>query len=138
MFYDYDGSGKERELCISVHTLVVYEQQFKSGMIEDVIGKVRLSGDNVVDEDGTVVIADYTIDNWTAYARALWAMLKAGADLARAEGRPYEKIPGFEEWSVLATNLDMAEVSRVVVRGMQEELFRSGAASAKEDAEELG
>lgn len=132
MRFDYDGSGKERELCASPHALVIYEQQFKSGMIEDVFGKISLSGhENDIDSDGNLVYADYTIDNWTAYTRALWAMLRAGADLARIEHRDYERIPDFEEWSIRATNLDLSEISHVVVTACQKELFRTGAAASE-------
>ena len=133
MLYDYDGSGRERELCISAHTLMVYEQQFKRDMLKDVFGRITISED-VVDDDGKVLIADYTQDNWTNYLKALWAMLRSGADLARSEGRAYEEVPPFDEWSMHATNLDMADISRVVVEGVQRDLFRSGTAAAEEGA----
>ena len=134
MRYDYDGSGVERELNASPHALVIYEQQFKRGMIEDVFGRITLSGrDGDVDEDGNVIVADFTIDHWSAYIRALWAMLRAGADLARIEHRDYERIPDFEEWSIRATNLDLSEISHIVVTTCQKELFRSGAAASEEE-----
>jgi hypothetical protein len=117
---------------MSAHTLFLYETQFKSGLIEDVFGRITMQKET---SDETV-LADYTIDNWTDYVKALWAMLRAGADLARAEHREYEPIPGFEEWSVRATNLDMSEVSRVVINNIQEKLFRSGAAASDEKTSE--
>lgn len=135
--YDYDKSGKEREIVASAHTLMVYEQQFKSGLIEDVFGRISLAGhENDIDSNGNIVVADYTVDNWTAYMKALWAMLRAGADLARVEQREYEPVPSFDEWSLSATNLDMAEVSRVVVTECQRGLFRAGAAASEEETSE--
>lgn len=132
MKYDYDGSGKERDLVASAHTLTIYEQQFKSGLIEDVFGRVDLTvGENDLDEDGNLKAVDYTRDHWGAYIRALWAMLRAGADLARIEHRDYEPVPGYEEWSIRATNIDMAEIARVVLTTCQKELFRSGAAASE-------
>lgn len=128
--YDYDGSGKERELCCSAHTLMVYEQQFKTGMIEDVFGVIKV-GRKSEDDDDDVIIARYDLEHWGEYVKALWAMLKSGADLARHEGRPYEKIPSFEEWSITATNLDLSEISRVVVTRCQEDLFRTGASGTE-------
>lgn len=133
MLYDYDGSGVERDIVASVHTLMIYEQQFKTGMIEDVFGRVSLEGhENDIDEDGNLRVADYTIDHWGAYVRALWAMLKAGSDLARAEGRPYDIVPSFDAWSVTAVNVDLSELSRIVIGECQRGLFRAGAAAAAE------
>lgn len=133
MKYDYDNTGKERDVVASPHTLIIYEQQFKSGLIEDVFGRISIGGhEHDIDEHGNLVVADYTIDNWTAYLKALWAMLKSGADLARAEGRKFEPVPNFEEWSIRATNLDMSEISRVVVTECQRGLFRAGAASEQD------
>lgn len=133
MLYDYDGSGKERELVMSAYTLMVYEQEFKTGMIEDVFGKVRLS-----DEDDSEVVLDFTRDNWFAYIKALWAMLKAGMDLARAERRQYEYVPSFNEWSLKATSFDIQEVSRVVIEACQAGLFRASAAATPGDGKPEG
>lgn len=132
---NYDGKG-EHEVIASAHTLMIYEQEFKSGLIEDVFGRISLAGhENDVDSSGNLVVADYTIDNWTAYLKALWAMLKSASDLARAEGREHEEVPPFGRWSLSVTEIDMAEVSRVVVTECQRGLFRAGAASSKEQAE---
>lgn len=135
MLYDYDGSGTEHEVIASAHTLMVYEQQFKRGMIEDVFSRVRIAEDDF-DDDGTLLVADYTIDHWDKYVKALWAMLRAGSDLARAEGREYETVPSFEEWSVKVTNLDMQELSLVVVSECQRGFFRTGAVATEEGPEE--
>ena len=131
VLYDYDGSGVERELVASVHTLMIYEQQFKVGMIEDVFNKVRIGRDNFGDDE-TLLLADFTIDHWGAYTRALWAMLRAGADLARSEGRPYDEIPQFDEWSMGVTNLDMRGLSDVVVNECQKGFFRTGSVATTE------
>ena len=124
MLYDYDGSGQEREVIASAYTLMVYEQEFKSGMIEDVYGKIKITNEDY-DEDGNTTVADFTIDNWFAYVKALWAMLKTGADLARAEGRQYTKVPSFREWSLKATELDMRTVSTIVIQECQRGFFRT-------------
>jgi len=137
MLYDYDGSGRKHEIVASAHTLMVYEQQFKRGMIEDVFSKVRIDEDDF-DDDGTILVADYTIDHWDKYVKALWAMLKAGSDLARAEGREYEVVPSFDEWSVKVTNLDIQELSLVVVSECQRGFFRTGTVAAEAESEEQG
>lgn len=132
MLFDYDNSGIERELVASAHTLMVYEQNFKRGMIEDVFGRISVEGhDEDVTEDGYLRVLDFTIDHWGAYVKALWAMLKSGADLARAEGRPYTPVPNFEDWSIKVTNLNMSDVSRVVVQECQRGFFRTGAAASE-------
>lgn len=132
MLFDYDNSGIERELVASAHTLMVYEQNFKRGMIEDVFGRISVEGhDEDVTDDGYLRVLDFTIDHWGAYVRALWAMLKSGADLARAEGRQYVPIQNFEDWSIKATNLNMSDVSRVVIQECQRGFFRTGAAASE-------
>lgn len=134
MLFDYDNSGIERELVASAHTLMVYEQNFKRGMIEDVFGRISVEGhDEDVTEDGYLRVLDFTIDHWGAYVKALWAMLKSGADLARAEGRQYIPVPSFEDWSVKATNLNMSDVSHVVVQECQRGFFRTGTTASEED-----
>ena len=129
MKYDYDGSGVERELDATAYTLMVYEQEFKSGLIEDVFGRISIPEDT----DG-MVVADYTRDNWIAYTRALWAMLRSASDRLALEGKPHEDVPNFRTWSMYATNLNLAKVSYDLVMGeIQRKFFRSGTA-ASEDA----
>lgn len=122
MTYDYDGSGKEREVLFSAYTMMVYEQEFKVGLIEDMYGRI------VVPErdPGSTVLADYTIDNWQSYLKALWAGLKAASDLARAEHRDYEVIPPYKEWLIHVTTVDMGELSRFILDACNRGLFRSG------------
>lgn len=133
--YDYDGSGREREIRCSAYTLMLYEQTFKTGLIEDVFGKVRINT-TTEEEDGTTVLADYTLEHWGAYIKALWAMLRTGVEVAKAERRAYEDVPSFDKWAITATNLDISEISRVVITRCQEDLFRAGAAREEEQAAE--
>ena len=131
MKYDYDGSGVERELDATAYTLMVYEQEFKSGLIEDVFGRISIPEDT----DG-MVVADYTRDNWVAYTRALWAMLRSASDRLASEGKPHDEVPSFKAWAMYATNLNLAKVSYDLVMGeIQRRFFRSGAI-ANEDAAE--
>lgn len=131
--YDYDGSGIEREFLFSAYTLMVYEQEFKKGLIEDVYGRIAVPNKNA----GETLIADYTIDNWQAYVRALWAGLKAASDLAAADRRSVEPVPSYSEWCMRVPSLDLAEVSRFVLDGCNRGLFRTRAA-ANENAQEEG
>lgn len=132
MKYDYDGSGVERELDATAHTLLVYEQEFKSGLIEDVFGRISLEGN--MDE---LVVADYTRDNWVAYVQAIWAMLKSASDRLAYEGKQHEEVPSFKEWSMTATNLSLGEFSRDIVFGeLQRRFFRSGAAASEGETSE--
>ena len=132
MKYDYDGSGVERELDATAHTLLVYEQEFKSGLIEDVFGRISLDGNT--DE---LVVADYTRDNWVAYVQAIWAMLRSASDRLAYEGKPHEDVPSFTEWSMTATDLALGEFSRDIVFGeLQRRFFRSGAAASEGETSE--
>ncbi len=66
-------------------------------------------------------VIDYTIDNWSAYLRALWAMLKT-ADMVNNTSN----IPGFNTWQFQVSAIDMTELSHIVVDSMQKGLFRPG------------
>ena len=131
--YDYDDSGKEREVVFSAYTLMVYEQEFKKGLIEDVYGRIAVPNKNV----GETLIADYTIDNWQAYVRALWAGLKAASDLAIADRRATEMVPPYSEWCMKVPSLNLADLSKFVLDGCNRGLFRPRAA-ADEAAREEG
>lgn len=133
MKYDYDGSGIEREIACSAYTVMIYEQQFKVGLVEDVYGKVRVSNDRM-DENGNIIVANFSTTNWGAYIKALWAMLRTGEELARAEHREYEHIPVFDTWAITATHLDIAEIFTIVNTRIQEDLFRTGTSAAEGDA----
>lgn len=132
LFYDYDGSGKEHEVLFSAYTLMVYEQEFKKGLIEDVYGRVEVPQR----DPNTTVLMDYSIDNWQSYLRALWAGLKAASDLARAEHRQSESVPSYSDWLLHVGAVDMSELSRFVLDGCNRGFFRAGAAAAEEDQQE--
>ena len=132
MKYDYDGSGIERELDASAYTMLVYEQEFKSGLIEDVFGRITIP-----EESDGVVVADYTRDNWLAYTQALWAMLRAASDRLAMQGVPHEEVPGFKEWSMTATDLNLSKLSYDLVMGeLMRKFFRTPTAAAEDAAEE--
>lgn len=87
--------GESRKAMASVLTLMLYEQEFGKGLIEDLFGKVE----NVAQDEDVVI--DFTATNWTAMARVLWACLKTADD----------SLPGFAEWSRGADDLNMFEVA---------------------------
>lgn len=128
---DYQHDGTEHEYEATTYTLMVYEQEFKSDMIKDVFGRIDLSGAaSNVDEHGNVVYIDYTIDNWNAYLRAFWSMLKTSEAIARSEGRQVPAVPAFIQWCLATRFIDMSELSRVVVDECNRGLFHSGAADS--------
>ena len=128
---DYSHDGTEHEYEATTYTLMVYEQEFKSDMIKDVFGRIDLSGAaDVLDSDGNLKYVDYTIDNWNAYPRALWAMLKTSEAIARYEGRTPERVEPFDKWCVFARNVDLSELSRIVIDECNRGLFHSGAADS--------
>lgn len=158
MLYDFDGSG-ERELICSAYTLSVYEQEFHKSMIADVYGVVDLKSVNseVVTAEfiinrlnaastkelpkaikalinrafpaQVVTKLDYSADNWEAYLRAAWAMMKT-ADLINKESNT----PAFLTWLVSLGNIDMREVSNTVLSCMEDGLFHSN--DARNQAQE--
>lgn len=53
---------------------------------------------------------DYTLDNWTAYPRALWAMLKS-AD---------ESVPDYADWAASTAGIDLRALSNVLYAVMRD------------------
>ena len=130
---DYENNGTEHEYEASTYTLVIYEQEFKKDLIKDVFGRIdiRNAAQNF-DEDGNMVAMDYTIDNWMGELRAFWAMLKTSAEIARSEGRPYDSVPPFVQWTLKTRSIDMGQISQAVFDECQRGLFLSGAADSEE------
>lgn len=130
--YDYDGSGTERDVMFSAYTLIVYEQEFKKGLIEDVYGRITVPST----DEGETLVADYTIDNWQAYVKALWAGLKAASDLADADRVKHEPVPPYREWCMRVPSLDFGDLSRFVLDCCNKGLFRARTVASEEDVTE--
>ena len=130
--YDYQHDGTEHEYIATTYTLMLYEQQFKLDMIKDVFGRIDLAkAVRNIDEDGNITAMDYTMDNWTAYPRAFWAMLKTAEQIARHEGRKTEVVESFNEWCFEHyEGVDMSELSQKVFDECNRGLFHSGAAAS--------
>ncbi len=67
---------------------------------------------------------DYTADNWEAYIRAYWAMLKTGDALSSGA----QTTPTFNTWVASLGNIDLREVSNTVFSCMEDGVFHSRAA----------
>ena len=128
---DYCHDGTEHEYEATTYTLMVYEQEFKSDMIKDVFGHVDVKREVIsVDDEGNITNVDYTVDNWTAYPKALWAMLKTSEAIARSEGRISEPVPSYNAWSLMARDVDLYELCRIVISECNRGLFHTGAAAS--------
>lgn len=135
MLIDYDGAG-EREAIATAYTLMLYEQEFKAddapgvtgNMIADVFGIIDLrKARTQVDAFGNVVVLDYTNDNWPAYLRALWAMLRTSSESKRARGIDVPLTPRYEEWVKTVGQVNMSEIMSAVMDECNRGLFRAGA-----------
>lgn len=115
MILDY-GQG-DKELVISIYTLVVYEQEFHRDLIKDVFGVVEIRN-----ESSDVVSLDYRTVEWTALTRALWAAEKA-ADAST---------PGYGEWSAKLGDINLWALAGDFTRALNEHLFRPSDSEAKE------
>lgn len=134
-FVDYDGTG-EREYMCTAYTASVYEQEFRHpdtgkprDLIADVMGRIDLR-DAVTnfDDDGNLVVIDYTADDWNGELRAFWAMLKTAYVIRTREGKDVPEIGSFTDWCISCGPIDMQQISRLVWNETQKGLFRSGAA----------
>ena len=129
---DYQHDGTQHEYEATTYTLMFYEQEFKGDLIKDVYGHISMDGAaEDFDEDGNRIGFNYTVDNWTAYPRAFWAMLKTSEAIARAEGRRIIPEPPYKEWA-LKRGIDLSELSQVVFDECQRGLFRAGAADSED------
>lgn len=126
---DYDNSGIEREYEATTYTLLIYEHAFKGDLIKEVFGRIDLRHyDTLTDDEGNIVIADYTAENWLAELRAFWAMLKTSEEICKREKRTCLPVPSFEEWCIVTRNPDLQEISRATITELNRGLFRAGAA----------
>lgn len=114
MILDF-GQG-EKELNVSMFTLVVYEQEFHRDLIKDVFGVVEINNTKT-----DKIALDYRTVEWTALTRALWAALKA-AD---------SSIPPYGEWAKDAGDIDLWALAGDFTQELNLRLFRPAAAEAK-------
>lgn len=144
-----DISGNEVEFTCTAYTPVLYEQAFREDpyervtgdLIVDVMGCQRVSADSIVfaDEDGNLTIKyDYSQDNWLAYLRALWAMVRTATEIRRVNGEKVDLTPNYQEWArtLIGWEPDMREVSLLVCNELQRGLFRARADVPEETIQE--
>lgn len=112
------GTG-EVDLNITPWTLVVYEQEFRGDMIQDLLGKVVVK--NEEEEAGTFVVFDYRDANWTSCLKTMWACLKASDD----------STPSFKKWSQTVGSVNVLDIYNKLVPLVEESLFRSGGTASE-------
>ena len=91
--------GKKVDAQASVFTLVLYEQEFGKDMIKDLFGKTSIDD---VEQDGAYI--DFTLNNWAAIPRVLWAMRKTADN----------SVPRYQEWAKGVTGIDMFALNEEV------------------------
>lgn len=126
MQFHTEGYG-DIDIEATAHTLVLYEQEFKSDLIKDVFGK----REQAKDLDGsTVVLFDYTVDNWNDELKALWAMAKTANDIANDAGEvaPKDRITSYTKWVKGLGKVNMRDVANAVVSCCMDGFFHTGAA----------
>lgn len=112
MRIDY-GRGPE-EAVLSVHTLMLYEQEFNGAdMIQDYYGLSIARKQEYGDDVETVL--DFRNVNWTALVRVLWAALKTADD----------SLPPFAEWEAGLPDIDLFAVNRELGPEVMRRFFRS-------------
>lgn len=114
------GTG-EQEVIVSVHTLMVYEQEFSGAdLIQDLYKKVviRKSDD---DDDDILAAIDFRNVNWTALTKVLWAALKTADD----------DLPPFREWSATVGDINLMDLNAQLTPEVERRLFRTGDATSE-------
>jgi len=139
------GNGEVEYRC-TARTLTIYEQAFVNDpnpkitgdLIADVFGRQRIGEDALgleFDDSGNIkaIIVDYTMDNWNAEWRALWAMLKTQAEIDAKHNVKRDPVPSYSAWSADLAEFepDMRETSNAVMDELNRGLFRTGAAASE-------
>lgn len=134
-YIDFDGSG-EHEILATAYTTVIYEQEFHRDIIKDVFGRVdlRQAAANY-DEDGVALAIDFTLDDWNAELRALWALLRTAYLVAQRNGEDRPRVPGFSEWVMSVGPVDFHRISNDVVAECQRGFFRASSSEGPRQAE---
>jgi hypothetical protein len=120
------GQG-EKEAVISVWTLVVYEQEFGSDMLKDLFGKETVRKSDLEESDDDILFEfDYSVHNWTAALKVVWASLKAADD----------KTPKFEQWAKTVGDVNLFDIIGEFVPEVRARLFRPRADASETTIEE--
>lgn len=120
MKIDY-GKG-EKNIEVSIYTLMIYEHEFRRDMIKDLFGKVVVRKEDEDDKEALAVI-DYRNVEWTALIRALWACEKTANN----------KVKSFDEWAgkLSDSEIDLLEIASKLRPEIERRLFRTGAAASE-------
>ncbi len=102
------------EATMGVGTLVAYEEEFGRDLIQDVFGKVKVEDPKKAEEDGLVMVLDYTQTEWTALLRVAWAAIRT-AD---------PSLPGFKEWAAGVGEVNFNTISGQVIPAAMRQFFR--------------
>lgn len=106
---------EEVEVPIGVASLMVYEQQFHSDMVQDLLGRSAIRMPD--DEDDVVFAVDYRDTNWTACLKTAWACLKA------ADGNTVR----WETWASELGEVNLNKLAERIIPAAYEAFFRTGA-----------
>lgn len=116
MKIDY-GQG-EKEIVLSVYTMMLYEQEFGSDIIKDLFGRAVLRKE---DDEDVVFAVDYRDTNWTAVVKVLWASLKAADD----------SVASFKQWQKDLGAIDLNATSNAIIAEAWRVFFRAGASDSE-------
>lgn len=116
MRIDY-GQG-EQEAVLSIHTMMLYEQEFGRDIIQDLFGKAKVRKDE--EEEDVLFSVDYRDTNWTSAVRVLWAALKTADD----------SLPPFSEWERSLGAVNLHVVAHALMQEALRQFFRTGASDS--------
>ena len=111
--------GEEMDVPIGVAALMVYEQQFHSDMVQDLLGRSVIR--EAADEEDVIFSVDYRDTNWTACLKTAWACLKA------ADGNT----PRWETWASEVGDVNLNDLAEQVIPAAFDAFFRTGASHSE-------
>lgn len=117
--------GKKVKAEVSFQTAIIYESEFGSDMLQDVMGAHKAGEDSIVEfktvegSDGESQVEvtgfDFTRVNWGSLLKALWASIKT-AD---------PSVSGYTAWANNTRGIDMLELNGIISDEIADCFFRS-------------
>ncbi len=125
--FKIDIDGVEYEAKVTFLTAQLYEMEFRSDMLQDLLGVQ--TAETVMDYDvsegeAKLVKIDFTRISWSAVMKVLWASLKTAN----------QSTPSYMDWMKKTSGVNLWVAQDLLGDEVSDCFFRAG--TAKEDAQE--
>ena len=131
--FDVQIGGKTVKAEVTFYTAQLYEMEFQSDMLRDILGVQERGGAvelefEEVDGESVPVVAkiDFTKVSWSAVMKALWAAIKTADPMT----------PSYAQWAKETSGLNLWDLNGVIGDEISDCFFRSEAAGEEAPEED--